>query len=159
MSGYAQFSRFSFPPVSVVLVDPATGLPMNQEGTSGAAHVLEQGNITGLRNPSSATNAYIPTRNEANATVLQTTAAPVTIGAGAANDTHLIGIHIHTALAGTLTIAGLLDDAGAARNYVLPIGTVGHIPFYAALNAAGALQMTLSAAGDAAKCLVEWRPA
>lgn len=47
MSGYAQFAAFSFPPVSVVLVDPATDLPMNQEGTSGAAHTLEQGVFAG----------------------------------------------------------------------------------------------------------------
>ncbi len=124
-------------PSSTIQQDSTTNLPTPQKQTSGAAWTAEQGNIAAARNVDSPTNAYVPGRNETNATILQTTAAAITLGAGAANDTHLHGLHIHTALAGTMTVAVLLDDTGGARSYVFPIGTVGHLPFYGAKNGAG----------------------
>lgn len=78
-----------------------------------------------------------------------TTAGPTIIGGSTgANDTLLRGIHIHTALAGTCTIAGFQDQGGSAVNIVLPIGTVGWIPFYDSINDKGQLTITLSSATD-----------
>lgn len=116
--------------------------------------------IAGERNTSSSTNSYLVVRNECNATILAKTGA-ITIGAGAASDTHLIGIRIHTALVGTLTITGFADSDGAATSYVVPIGVVGDIDFRGALNTAGAITMTLSSATDYTtnkSVMVFWRP-
>lgn len=118
----------------------------------------EQNNVTGLRNPSSSTSAYIPIRNEANATIIAVQTA-VQLGGGAANDSHLIGLHIHTALTGTCVVSGMADSAGAVASYTIPASTVGHIPFYGAKNSAGALTVTCSNAGDASKVVAFWRPA
>ncbi len=117
----------------------------------------EQANIVGTRNPSSATNAYVPVRQECNLTIIRTTAAR-TIGAGAANDTHLMGVFIHTALTGTCAIAGFVDSAGAAQTYTIPAGFVGQVDFKGALNSAGALTFTCSNAADDNKVAVLWRP-
>lgn len=127
--------------------------------TEHSVHTLEQANVVGLVHPLSPQAWYVPIRNRCNSTILQTTGSAVTIGGGAANDTHLIGIHIHTALAGTLTVSGFLDDAGVARGYVYPIGTVGHIPCYGQQNIAGALRFTLSSGTDAARVKVDWMAA
>lgn len=144
------------------LRDVATGSPIAQDGTDsggghGPGHVLEQGNITGLRNPSSATAAYLPVRQECNLSIISKTTA-VTIGGGAANDTHLMGIYIHTALTGTLAITGFADSDGAAQTFTIPAGAVGPFDFKAALNNAGALTMTASNAADDNKIAVFWRP-
>ncbi len=124
--------------------------------TSGALHVTEQGNITGLRNPSSATAAYLPVRQECNLSIISKTTA-VTIGAGAANDTHLMGILIHTALTGTCAITGFADSDGTAQTYTLPAGSVGFKDFLGAINSAGALTITCSNAGDDNLVAVLWR--
>jgi len=113
--------------------------------------------LAGERNASSATDSYLAVRQEANATIVVGTTA-VAIGGGVAGDTHLIAIHIHTALAGTCVIDGFTDQSGSADTYILPIGTVGHIPMYAAINAAGASVVTCSNAADNKKVLVLWRP-
>lgn len=124
---------------------------------SAAIPVDLYGRIAGETNPDSATNAYLITRKQSNVTIISTTAA-VTIGGGAANDTHLLRVHIHTALAGTCVIAGFRDETGAAKSYTLPVGSVGTIDFEGALNAAGALTVTCSTAGDDDKVMVFWRP-
>jgi len=125
---------------------------------SGGAKTTLNTAIAGERNTSSATNSYLDTRSVANAVLLSGTSA-VTIGASAAaNDRHLQGIMIGTALAGTLTIAGFEDSDAAAASMILPIGTVaGYLDFHDALNSAGALTMTLSAAGDDNDVMVFWR--
>lgn len=125
--------------------------------TSGALHTAEQGNVTGVRNPSSATNAYTPVRQECNLSIISKTTA-VTIGGGAANDTHLMGVFIHTALTGTCAITGFADSDGAAQTYTIPAGYVGDIDFKGSLNSAGALTITCSNAGDDNKVAVLWRP-
>ena len=137
--------------------DSSSGGAEMTKGTGQAAWTLEQGTVGGERNTSSATNNYTVTKNECNATVLSTTAA-VTIGGGAADDTYLLGVHIHTALAGTCVIAGFVDESGAAKSYTLPATTVGHVPMYAARNLAGALTVTCGTAGDDDKVMVLWRP-
>lgn len=125
--------------------------------TSGNLNVSEQGNITGLRNPSSSTAAYIPVRQECNLSIISKT-TPVTIGGGAANDTHLMGLLIHTALTGTCAIAGFADSDGTAQTYTLPAGSVGYKDFLGAINSAGALIITCSNVADDNLVAVLWRP-
>jgi hypothetical protein len=140
--------------------DALTGEDVAVTGTGtdgqGPAHVLEQGS-DGSRNPSSSTNRYFPVRQECNLSIISKTTA-VTIGAGAANDTHLMGIYIHTALTGTLAITGFADTDGAAQTFTIPAGAVGAFDFKGAINSAGALTMTASNAADDNKIAVLWRP-
>lgn len=124
--------------------------------TSGSVEVAEQGNIAGVRNPSSATAAYIPVRQECNLSIISKTTA-VTIGAGAAADTHLMGLLIHTALTGTCAITGFADSDGTAQTYTLPAGSVGFKDFLGAINSAGALTITCSNASDDNLVAVLWR--
>lgn len=92
----------------------------------------------------------------ARATIISTTSA-VTINGGIASDTLLRRIIIGTALAGTLTIAGFQDEAGAAKSLVLPIATpAGSYEFGDALNEKGALTLTLSSATDDDRVMVVW---
>lgn len=141
----------------LALYDPATGAPTELQGTDGNAHVAEQNNTTGLRNASSATAAYLPVRQECNVSIISKTTA-VTIGAGAANDTHLMGLLIHTALTGTCAITGFADSDGTAQTYTLPAGSVGFKDFLGAINSAGALTITCSNASDDNLVAVLWRP-
>ena len=53
------------------------------------------------------------------------------------SDLHLRGIHIRTALVGTCTITGFQDQASAAQSEVLPIGTVGWVPYFDSINDKG----------------------
>jgi len=135
-------------------------LPLGSEvqmSTNGARDVNEKGQIGGERNTSSTNNNYDVIKNECNATIISTTAA-VTLGGGVADDTFLLGIHVHTALTGTCVIGGLADAAGAAANYTIPATSVGHVPLYGVRNAKGALTITCSTVGDANKVLALWRP-
>lgn len=128
------------------------------KGTDGAAHVLEQGNITGLRNPSSSTNSYVPVKRLNNLAVISKTTA-VTIGGGAANDTQLFGIHIYNTLTGTCVITGFADSDGAAQSITIPATTTARfIDFGDAINTAGALTVTCSNAADDNLVAVLWRP-
>lgn len=86
------------------------------KGTSGSGHVMEQGVVGGERNTSSTENNFTVIKNECNLTVVSTTSA-ASIGGGAADDTYLLGLHIHTALTGTCVIAGFADEAGNAQSY------------------------------------------
>lgn len=144
------------------LRDVTTGSPIAQDGTDiggahGYGHVAEQNNTTGLRNPSSATAAYLPVRQECNLSIISKTTA-VTIGGGAASDTHLMGLLIHTALTGTCAITGFADSDGTAQTYTLPAGSVGFKDFLGAINSAGALTITCSNASDDNLVAVLWRP-
>jgi len=135
-------------------------LPLGSEvqmSTNGARDVNEKGQIGGERNTSSTNNNYDVIKNECNATIISTTAA-VTLGGGVADDTFLLGIHVHTALTGTCVIAGFADEAGNALSYTIPAAFVGHIPFYAARNLKGALTITCSNAADDNKVMALWRP-
>lgn len=113
--------------------------------------------LAGERNASSATDSYVAVRQEANASIISKTTA-VTIGGGVANDTHLMGLMIHTALTGTCAITGFADSDGAAQTYTLPAGSVGYKDFLGAINSAGALTITCSSASDDNLVLVLWRP-
>lgn len=84
----------------------------------------------------------------------------VTIGGGVANDTHLLGLFITAALTGTCVITGFADSDGNAQSITLPAATVaGFKDFRGALNAAGALTVTCSNAGDDNLVSVLWMKA
>jgi len=124
----------------------------------GSQWTLEQANVAGLRNPSSLNNSYLIDRPESNLAVISKTTA-VTIGGGAANDTHLIGLQIVEALTGTCVITGFADSDGVAQAITLPVGTpAGFRDFFGARNSAGALTVTCSNAADDNKVCVLWRP-
>lgn len=113
--------------------------------------------IAGERLQGSATNSYLVVRQEATATIITGTTA-VTLGGGMPGDTHLMMLHIHTALTGTCVIEGFRDPAGNAETYILPAATIGKIDFMGAINDAGALAVTCSNAGDNKKVIAMWRP-
>ena len=114
--------------------------------------------LAGERLADQADKSYMAVRQEANASIISKTTA-VTIGGGVANDTHLMGLMIHTALTGTCVITGFADSDGTAQSYTLPVGSVGYKDFLGALNSAGALTLTCSNASDDNLVLVLWRPA
>jgi hypothetical protein len=123
----------------------------------GSLWIFHTGVGAGERNTDSETNSYLVTRRESNCSIISKTTA-VTIGVGAAADTHLLGIYIHTALTGTLAITGFADSDGAAQTFTIPAAAVGAFDFHGAINGAGALTMTASNAADDNKIAVFWRP-
>ena len=127
---------------------------IDEAGNVGVTHGTLQ---AGERRQDSATDSYVAVRQEANASIISKTTA-VTIGGGLANDTHLMGLLIHTALTGTCAIAGFADSDGVAQTYTLPIGSVGYKDFLGAINSAGALTITCSNASDDNLVMVLWRP-
>jgi hypothetical protein len=126
--------------------------------TAGNTRITPGTLMAGERRQDSATESYLSVRNECKATIISTTSA-VTIGGGVANDTHLIGLVIHTALTGTCAITGFASEAGAATTFTLPAASVGDKDFRGALNSAGALTITCSNAADDNLVMVLWRPA
>ena len=126
--------------------------------TNNANNVTLATNIAGERLQDQATKSYLEVRQAANANIISKTTA-VTIGGGVANDTHLMGLLIHTALTGTCAITGFADSDGAAQTYTLPAGSVGYKDFLGAINSAGALTITCSNASDDNLVMVLWRPA
>jgi hypothetical protein len=128
-------------------------------GSDGSQWTLEQGVIGGERNTSSLTNNYDAVKHEANSNILQNVATAQNIGTGGTTPIYLMGIQIRTALTGTLTIVGFTDPAGTAKNWVLPIGTVGQVlPPGNARRLESGCTMTLSVAADGDFVVVDWRP-
>lgn len=126
---------------------------------AGAAWTMEQGVIAGERNPNSTTNNYAATKHECNSNILQNVATAQNIGTGGTTPIYLMGIQVRTALTGTLTITGLLDPAGNAKSWVLPIGAVGQVlPPGNARRLEAGCTMTLSVAADGDFVVVDWRP-
>ena len=132
---------------------PTTGV-LDADSNVGVTHGTLQ---AGERRHDSATDSYVAVRQEANASIISKTTA-VTIGGGVANDTHLMGLMIHTALTGTCAITGFADSDGAAQTYTLPAGSVGYKDFLGATNSAGALTITCSNASDDNLVMGLWRP-
>jgi hypothetical protein len=141
-------------------VDSTTGNKVDKlNSTDKASHAFEQGLGAGERNVDSATDGYQVVREECNVAVISKTGA-VTIGAGAAGDTHLLGLMITAALTGTCTIAGFDDSDGTAQTITLPAATpAGFIDFKGAINAAGALVITASNGSDDNLISVLWKAA
>lgn len=140
-----------------------SGKPLSEavKVTSNNLHVAEQGNIAGLRNPSSETNAFLVARQECNVTICDGTSA-VAIGGGAVGDTHLIGILIlKNAGPATATIAGFKkkNNSGteAAQSIVFTGSTADdrYVDCKGAINDAAALTVT---ANVDETVLVFWRP-
>lgn len=143
----------------------AGGKPLAEpiKSTSNNLHVAEQGNITGLRNPSSGTNAYLATYRPANVTILDGTSA-VTIGGGAANDTHLLGVLIpKNAGPATCTLTGFGKATSGTGTYtakdIVLTGSTADDRYYdfgGAINNVAALTAT----GSVDEIVVVfWRPA
>lgn len=128
--------------------------------TAGEAKVAEQGNIAAIANPGSPTNNYAKTREICNFGIVASTAAQ-TIGGGAANDTHLYGVSLSTALTGAVTLSGFGSATGStAISWTIPAGTAkGFIPYQWAPNVAGALTVTLASSVDVGNVGIHWRPA
>jgi hypothetical protein len=129
--------------VVIALGEDATQLPVKMginvqdgslSGTLGTA-------IAGERQIASATASYMVVRQECNVSVISKTTA-VTIGAGAANDTHLMGLQITAALTGTCVITGFADSDGTAKDITWPAGSVGFKDYFGDINSAGALTIT-----------------
>lgn len=114
--------------------------------------------LAGERIATSATKSYMAVRNEANVSIVSKTSA-VTIGGGVANDTHLLGLQIATALTGSCALTGFADSDGTAQTYTIATGATGLKDFFAALNTAGALTITCYHASDDNLVMVLWRPA
>jgi hypothetical protein len=124
-----------------------------------ALHTNEQGVVGGERNTTSPNNNYDAVKHECNSNILQNVATAQNIGTGGTTPIFLMGIQIRTALTGTLTITGFTDPAGAAKNWVLPIGTVGQVlPPGNARRLNSGCTMTLSVAADGDFVVVDWRP-
>lgn len=132
----------------------------NQEGiksTNGAAHSFEKAIIGGGRNEATQVNNFTATKHECNSTILNTVTTIQAVSGGV--PAYLMGITIHTALAGTLTITGLTNVAGTETPWVIPIGAVGQIlPPANARRCEVALSATLSSATDYGRVMIDWRP-
>ena len=126
--------------------------------TIDAAHTIEQGIMGGGANETDQSNNYTKIRPVSNLSIISKTTA-VTIGGGLANDVNLIGIHILDTLTGTCVITGFADSDGTATSITIPAGTTAQFKdFFGSLNAAGALTITCSTAGDDNKVAALWRP-
>lgn len=124
--------------------------------TNNALKITNTTIMAGERQPASATNSYLATRQESNLSVISKVTA-VTIGGGVANDSHLMGIQILTALTGTCAVTGFADSDGTAQTWTLPIASVGFKDFFGAINSAGALTITCSNIADDNLVLALWR--
>lgn len=141
-----------------VQLDQADGTQTNLGGVGDAAKVTQAGVLAGERLPDSATKSYMAIRDEADVTIVGIQTA-ITLCGGVANDCHLLGLQITTALTGTCVIAGFADSAGTATSLTFPIGSVGLKDFKGAKNSAGALTITCGTAGDDNFVAVLTRPA
>lgn len=101
-------------------------------------------------------NLYGPDGSAQLTAITETTAR--TIGAGAANDTELLGVLVSVALTGTCVIAGFGDEAGNAKNITLPTATPAGFYAFGGVNRVGALTVTCSNAGDDDDVWIKWRP-
>lgn len=127
--------------------------------TDRATETLEQGLGPGERNSANPSNNYAANKHEANSTMLADGTSAQNIGAGGTTPIYLMGVYIHTALAGTLTITGFVDPTGAAASLVIPVGAVGWaIQPGNARRLESGCTMTKSSASDDDKILVDWRP-
>jgi hypothetical protein len=127
--------------------------------TSGVAKVAEQGNIAAVANAGSTSNAYVQNREFYNFGIIATTVAQ-TLGSAAANDTHLRGISLSTALTAAVSITGFGSASGtSAMTWTIPAGQPkGFVDFFGAINAVGPLTVTLGGTADIGIVAAHWRP-
>jgi hypothetical protein len=89
--------------------------------------------------------------------------SPITLGAGAANDTRLVGLMIGSTMAGQIAIDGwtIKNTTGgsSAAQLVIAAAGIGYISAPGCLNDAGALKVTLGATADHGKVAADWYPA
>lgn len=118
------------------------------KGTSGSAHVAEQGNLAGLENPGTS-NEWARRYSEFNLAICDGTSAVAVEGSAAANDT-LLGAIIILKDAGpaTATVAGLGKTTNGtsftAASFVLTGSTTEDkvFQFYGCKNRVGPLTVT-----------------
>lgn len=136
------------------------GVEETIRSTARAVHTTVTRTVGGERNTGSIINNYDAVKHECNRTILSAgiTAKSIAVGNPAI---YLMGVHVHAALSGTLTVAGLFaEDGTTAASYVLPVGFVGHYGFANAVRfevAGGGCIMTKSSALDDGKISVDWR--
>lgn len=107
------------------------------------------------RNPSSLTNSWCATRPESSGAVISDGTGAKTVSA---NPAHLVGVYLTAALAGTLTITCLNDEAGVAAPLILPIGAAAGFHNLAFARCETSLSVKKSSASDDDKITVFWRP-
>jgi hypothetical protein len=133
--------------------------PESIAATAKALHAFEQSIGPGERNSGNPSNNYASTRHECNVSLLANSGSAQNIGPGGTTPVFLMGIQIHTALAGTLTVNGFSNPDGTAAAWVIPASAVGAVlPPGSARRAEGGCTMTCATAADGPKVLVEWRP-
>ena len=139
-------------PASGVQQDSSTNLPTPQKQTSNAAWVLEQGNIAGLRNPSSEENSYLVAFEDWNIAVvdLSTDAANAVSGGVPAR---LGGVFVNTVL--SAHTCPILD--GATQKFVLPASLAAgtFVPIKGRFETSLVVNSNDAATGEIA---VLWRP-
>lgn len=89
-----------------------------------------------------------------NSLVLQDLAGNVTNS----SQGQCLGVCIKSALAGSLTIAGVSNTDGSAASWVITPATVGYVAPPGSGNYWRGMDYTLSSAGDAGKAIVLWAP-
>ena len=138
----------------------------NLLATDRAEHAFEQGLGAGERNVDSASEGYQVTRDECNITVCDGTGV-VSIGGGAAGDTHLMGILIlHNATAATATLVGFTkkDTGGteaAAATLILTGNATGTTPVDVYIDFKGSINDNAALAVQGSvdeKVIVFWKP-
>lgn len=112
----------------------------------------------GAANVDSETASYSRAYPKANAAII-TGQSAVTVGAGAANDTMLMGLAVANTLTGNVAITGFANGSGAATTWTGTTLTKGFYDFKGAVNSAGALTMTCATTADSAKVMALWFPA
>jgi hypothetical protein len=142
----------------ITAVKLSDSLPINiVADDDGNLYVALGTELAGERRRGDAAATYIDVKWSHNLTIIQSLTA-VTLGAGAQNDTYLGKIIIKTALTGDLVITGFIDDTGVARTITFTTPAAQTIYFDDAINAAGALTLTVANAADPGKVLAFWRP-
>lgn len=138
--------------------DSATGRTTGVKATGNGAWTVEQG-ITGGERNGGTSNNYDAVKHECNRSVVSAGTGAKNIGTGGTTPIFLMGIYIHTALVGTLTVTGFTaEDGTTAASIVIPIGAVGWVLHGNAARCETGCTVQKSSASDDAKIVVDWRP-
>ena len=112
--------------VNPVSTDSSGDVVTDASGTS-AVNIVNREKIAGETNEDSAANAYLKTYTPTNVTVVEQTSA-LTIGAGAAGDTHLLGLLlILNAGPATVAVTGWEDEDGDAKTITFTGSTTADV--------------------------------
>lgn len=128
--------------------------------TNNAAHFAEQGIIGGGANEADQTNNLTKTQKPSNLQTPETGTGAQNVGAGGTLPIYLTSLNFVDTTAGTVTLTGLTDLAGAASTIVIPAttGPYSMIPPGESAIFASGCTIQLSTAADFDKILIGWRP-